>query len=85
MSKDIELLVKNAKTYNEPGSQVFKVTDLTLHSVVVLSIRIFNKINLQDANTIKRIFSQKKTELEHMEPIKSSIRIRFARPNTRAL
>ncbi|XP_062842241.1 protein polybromo-1 isoform X2 [Trichomycterus rosablanca] len=53
MSKDIDLLVKNAKTYNEPGSQVFK-----------------------DANTIKRIFSQKKMELEHMEPIKSSIRIR---------
>lgn len=25
MSKDIDLLVKNAKTYNEPGSQVFKV------------------------------------------------------------
>ncbi|KAI5607049.1 protein polybromo-1 isoform X3 [Silurus asotus] len=53
MSKDIDLLVKNAKTYNEPGSQVFK-----------------------DANTIKKIFSQKKMELEHMEPIKSSIRIR---------
>lgn len=53
MSKDIDLLVKNAKTYNEPGSQVFK-----------------------DANTIKKIFSQRKMELEHMEPIKSSIRIR---------
>lgn len=25
MAKDIDLLVKNAKTYNEPGSQVFKV------------------------------------------------------------
>ncbi|KTF85068.1 hypothetical protein cypCar_00024312, partial [Cyprinus carpio] len=25
MTKDIDLLVKNAKTYNEPGSQVFKV------------------------------------------------------------
>ncbi|XP_053529985.1 protein polybromo-1 isoform X5 [Ictalurus punctatus] len=53
MSKDIDLLVKNAKTYNEPGSQVFK-----------------------DANTIKKVFSQRKMELEHMEPIKSSIRIR---------
>ncbi|XP_027032136.2 protein polybromo-1 isoform X2 [Tachysurus fulvidraco] len=53
MSKDIDLLVKNAKTYNEPGSQVFK-----------------------DSNTIKKIFSQRKMELEHMEPIKSSIRIR---------
>ncbi|XP_060766963.1 protein polybromo-1 isoform X5 [Neoarius graeffei] len=53
MFKDIDLLVKNAKTYNEPGSQVFK-----------------------DANTIKKIFSQRKLELEHMEPIKSSIRIK---------
>lgn len=26
MSKDVDLLVKNAKTYNEPGSQVFKVS-----------------------------------------------------------
>uniref|UniRef100_A0A3B3C4U6 Protein polybromo-1 n=1 Tax=Oryzias melastigma TaxID=30732 RepID=A0A3B3C4U6_ORYME len=50
MAKDIDLLVKNAKTYNEPGSQVFK-----------------------DANTIKKIFAQKKSELE---PVKSSIRIR---------
>ncbi|KAF0034954.1 hypothetical protein F2P81_012712 [Scophthalmus maximus] len=53
MAKDIDVLVKNAKTYNEPGSQVFK-----------------------DANTIKKIFAQKKSELEHGEPIKSSIRIR---------
>ncbi|KAM9410172.1 protein polybromo-1-like isoform 5-T5 [Pholidichthys leucotaenia] len=53
MAKDIDLLVKNAKTYNEPGSQVFK-----------------------DANTIKKIFAQKKSEMEHGEPIKSSIRIR---------
>ncbi|XP_053723226.1 protein polybromo-1 isoform X1 [Synchiropus splendidus] len=53
MAKDVELLVKNAKTYNEPGSQVFK-----------------------DANTIKKVFSQKKSEIEHGEPIKSSIRIR---------
>lgn len=28
MAKDIDLLVKNAKTYNEPGSQVFKVGKL---------------------------------------------------------
>lgn len=27
MAKDIELLAKNAKTYNEPGSQVFKVSE----------------------------------------------------------
>ncbi|XP_066526294.1 protein polybromo-1 isoform X3 [Hoplias malabaricus] len=56
MAKDIDLLVKNAKTYNEPGSQVFK-----------------------DANTIKKIFAQRKMELEHTEPIKSSIRIRNRR------
>uniref|UniRef100_A0A3Q2SWH9 Protein polybromo-1 n=1 Tax=Fundulus heteroclitus TaxID=8078 RepID=A0A3Q2SWH9_FUNHE len=50
MAKDVDLLVKNAKTYNEPGSQVFK-----------------------DANTIKKVFAQKKSEIEHGEPIKSSI------------
>ena len=26
MAKDIDLMAKNAKTYNEPGSQVFKVS-----------------------------------------------------------
>ncbi|KAG5274812.1 hypothetical protein AALO_G00140390 [Alosa alosa] len=56
MSKDIDLLVKNAKTYNEPGSQVFK-----------------------DANTLKKVFAQRRAELEHAEPIKSSIRIRNRR------
>ncbi|XP_036007438.1 protein polybromo-1 isoform X3 [Fundulus heteroclitus] len=56
MAKDVDLLVKNAKTYNEPGSQVFK-----------------------DANTIKKVFAQKKSEIEHGEPIKSSIRIRNKR------
>uniref|UniRef100_A0A3B3YBW4 Protein polybromo-1 n=1 Tax=Poecilia mexicana TaxID=48701 RepID=A0A3B3YBW4_9TELE len=54
MAKDIDLMTKNAKTYNEPGSQVFK-----------------------DANTIKKVFIQRKTELEHAEPTKSSIRIRY--------
>ncbi|CAG06951.1 unnamed protein product, partial [Tetraodon nigroviridis] len=53
MAKDIDLMAKNAKTYNEPGSQVFK-----------------------DANTIKKVFIQRKTELEHAEPTKSSLRIR---------
>ncbi|XP_063071885.1 protein polybromo-1 isoform X2 [Engraulis encrasicolus] len=53
MSKDIDLLVKNAKTYNEPGSQVFK-----------------------DANTLKKVFAQRRAEMEHSEPVKSSIRIR---------
>ncbi|XP_061909828.1 protein polybromo-1-like isoform X1 [Entelurus aequoreus] len=56
MAKDVDLLVKNAKTYNEPGSQVFK-----------------------DAITIKKVFAQKKSEMEHGEPIKSSIRIRNRR------
>uniref|UniRef100_A0A671VQD7 Protein polybromo-1 n=1 Tax=Sparus aurata TaxID=8175 RepID=A0A671VQD7_SPAAU len=53
MAKDVDLMAKNAKTYNEPGSQVFK-----------------------DANTIKKVFIQRKTELEHAEPTKSSLRIR---------
>uniref|UniRef100_A0AAY4E512 Protein polybromo-1 n=1 Tax=Denticeps clupeoides TaxID=299321 RepID=A0AAY4E512_9TELE len=56
MAKDIDLLAKNAKTYNEPGSQVFK-----------------------DANTIKKIFTQRRAEIEHSEPVKSSIRIRNRR------
>ncbi|XP_061779568.1 protein polybromo-1-like [Nerophis lumbriciformis] len=56
MAKDIDLMAKNAKTYNEPGSQVFK-----------------------DANTIKKVFIQKKTEFEHAEPTKSSLRIRNRR------
>ncbi|ROL50781.1 Protein polybromo-1 [Anabarilius grahami] len=56
MAKDIDLLTKNAKTYNEPGSQVFK-----------------------DANTIKKVFSQRKTEIEQAEPTKSSLRIRNRR------
>ncbi|XP_075893553.1 polybromo 1, like isoform X2 [Nelusetta ayraudi] len=56
MAKDVDLLAKNAKTYNEPGSQVFK-----------------------DANTIKKVFIQRKTELEHAEPTKSSLRIRNRR------
>ncbi|XP_051803729.1 polybromo 1, like isoform X2 [Acanthochromis polyacanthus] len=56
MAKDVDLMAKNAKTYNEPGSQVFK-----------------------DANTIKKVFIQRKTELEHGEPTKSSLRIRNRR------
>ncbi|KAG7267016.1 hypothetical protein CRUP_028263 [Coryphaenoides rupestris] len=56
MAKDIDLLAKNAKTYNEPGSQVFK-----------------------DATAIKKVFVQRKVELEHAEPTKSSIRIRNRR------
>ncbi|XP_078065917.1 protein polybromo-1 isoform X10 [Mustelus asterias] len=57
MARDIELLVRNAKTYNEPGSPIFK-----------------------DANTIKKVFNQKRAELEHnLEPTKSSLRIRNRR------
>ncbi|XP_060724128.1 polybromo 1, like isoform X2 [Tachysurus vachellii] len=56
MAKDIDLLTKNAKVYNEPGSQVYK-----------------------DANTIKKAFLQRKTELEQAEPTKSSLRIRNRR------
>uniref|UniRef100_A0A6Q2YDL0 Protein polybromo-1 n=1 Tax=Esox lucius TaxID=8010 RepID=A0A6Q2YDL0_ESOLU len=56
MAKDIDLLAKNAKTYNEPGSQVFK-----------------------DANTIKKVFIQRKTEIDHAEPTKTSVRIRNRR------
>uniref|UniRef100_A0A3P8T0U5 Protein polybromo-1 n=1 Tax=Amphiprion percula TaxID=161767 RepID=A0A3P8T0U5_AMPPE len=52
MAKDVDLMAKNAKTYNEPGSQVFK-----------------------DANTIKKVFIQRKTELEHGEPTKSSLQL----------
>ncbi|XP_051986162.1 polybromo 1, like isoform X1 [Xyrauchen texanus] len=56
MAKDIDLLAKNAKTYNEPGSQVFK-----------------------DAQTIKKVFAQRKIEIEQAEPTKSSLRIRNRR------
>ncbi|XP_051568786.1 protein polybromo-1-like isoform X3 [Myxocyprinus asiaticus] len=56
MAKDIDLLAKNAKTYNEPGSQVFK-----------------------DAHTIKKVFAQRKIEIEQAEPTKSSLRIRNRR------
>jgi len=36
MAKDIDLMAKNAKTYNEPGSQVFKVL-LLLFLLLLLS------------------------------------------------
>uniref|UniRef100_A0A671PFX9 Protein polybromo-1 n=1 Tax=Sinocyclocheilus anshuiensis TaxID=1608454 RepID=A0A671PFX9_9TELE len=54
MAKDVDILTKNAKMYNEPGSQVFK-----------------------DANTIKKVFAQRRTEIEQAEPTKSSLRIRY--------
>lgn len=31
MAKDIDLLTKNAKVYNEPGSQVYKVISVFIH------------------------------------------------------
>lgn len=37
MAKDVDLMAKNAKTYNEPGSQVFKVN---LH-ILTLFIDLF--------------------------------------------
>lgn len=37
MAKDIDLLAKNAKTYNEPGSQVFKVSFV----IVVVVVAVF--------------------------------------------
>ncbi|XP_075689904.1 protein polybromo-1 isoform X3 [Rhinoderma darwinii] len=57
MAKDIDLLAKNAKTYNEPGSQVFK-----------------------DANTLKKLFALKKSELDCTEYSKSGLRSRNKRP-----
>ena len=38
MAKDIDLLTKNAKNYNEPGSQVFKVSCQSVHLSVSVSI-----------------------------------------------
>lgn len=38
MAKDIDLLVKNAKTYNEPGSQVFKVSQVCASAAHVTSV-----------------------------------------------
>uniref|UniRef100_A0A8C4QAN4 Polybromo 1 n=1 Tax=Eptatretus burgeri TaxID=7764 RepID=A0A8C4QAN4_EPTBU len=57
MARDVDLLVKNARTYNEPGSQVFK-----------------------DAHVIRKMFMQKRAELEQSSgPVKSSLRIRNRR------
>ncbi|XP_053326173.1 protein polybromo-1 [Spea bombifrons] len=56
MAKDVDLLAKNAKTYNEPGSQVFK-----------------------DANTIKKLFALKKSEIDFTEFSKTSLRNRNKR------
>lgn len=44
MSKDIDLMTKNAKTYNEPGSQVFKVTPYSSFCFFILFVYIFVKV-----------------------------------------
>jgi len=41
MAKDVDLLTKNAKTYNEPGSQVFKVSVNLAILSVCLSVCLF--------------------------------------------
>lgn len=38
MAKDIDLMAKNAKTYNEPGSQVFKVIFLSFFFYFLVNI-----------------------------------------------
>lgn len=38
MAKDVDLMAKNAKTYNEPGSQVFKVNSHILTFDYILTI-----------------------------------------------
>lgn len=48
MAKDIDLMAKNAKTYNEPGSQVFKVAYL---SWFLLS-RKYNFLNLNGCSLL---------------------------------
>lgn len=76
MAKDIDLMAKNAKTYNEPGSQVFKVNLFPLLFFCQKN-RCLKMSSSQDANTIKKVFIQRKTDLEHAEPTKSSLRIRY--------
>ncbi|KAK7819771.1 hypothetical protein U0070_012377, partial [Myodes glareolus] len=48
MAKDIDLLAKNAKTYNEPGSQVFKA-EIEHHEMAKSSLRIRTASNLAAA------------------------------------
>ncbi|RWS24852.1 protein polybromo-1-like protein, partial [Leptotrombidium deliense] len=55
LERDLLLMVKNAKAYNEPGSQIYR-----------------------DANTLRKIISNKKTEIDQRKyiPVKTSERIR---------
>lgn len=48
MAKDVELMTKNAKTYNEPGSQVFKVKVL----FSVFFFMSFNTLNINNGSFI---------------------------------
>lgn len=53
---------------------------LVVYPSHILSSFLYNKqffIFLKDANTIKKVFSQRKTEIEQAEPTKSSLRIRY--------
>lgn len=46
MAKDIDLMTKNAKTYNEPGSQVFKVTPYSsFYLFVYIFVNIVSNLN----------------------------------------
>lgn len=58
LEKDLLLMIRNAKLYNAPGSQIYK-----------------------DANTLKRIIQQKRSDIElrRSTPAKSSERIRAKR------
>lgn len=45
MAKDIDLMTKNAKIYNEPGSQVFKVTSFySFHLLYDISSQIVTTV-----------------------------------------
>ena len=46
MAKDIDLLAKNAKTYNEPGSQVFKVNSVLFFSSCFSLLFYFSFLNI---------------------------------------
>lgn len=52
------------------------VTENMIHGGSLFDMHTYDALMFQDANTIKKIFAQKKSEMEHGEPIKSSIRIR---------
>uniref|UniRef100_A0A673AHJ0 Protein polybromo-1 n=1 Tax=Sphaeramia orbicularis TaxID=375764 RepID=A0A673AHJ0_9TELE len=61
MAKDIDLMAKNAKTYNEPGSQVFKVNRVSVILYFSLCYDIkssFNgRLNLNTQNPLNQVFA----------------------------